>query len=100
MSYRDWQRKQKNAPSRMQDLVRDRRRVRLLERVTTNGGEVFEKGEVLYVRGIYRSTLHLEDEHRTRYLRMVPLRVVKMADELLLFQVPLSPLKTRLKEET
>jgi hypothetical protein len=80
----------------MKDLVLDRRRVRLLEGLKTLAGDVFKKGEVFYVRGASCGRLHLEDEHRTRYIRMVSLKSVEMADELLLFQVPRRPLKAGL----
>lgn len=95
MSYRDWQRKHPSAPPRMQDLVRDKRRVRLLETIVTCEGKVFQADSVCVVKGASCGKLHLTDKGG-RYIRMVRLRQVELADELLLFQPPVAPLKTRM----
>jgi len=97
VTYRQWQRQHLDWPPRMKDLVIDKCRVKLLHGTITRSGKQHSGGGTYVVVGVYRGHLHLEGP--AGGLRHVHRNAVVLADELLLFQIPLSPLKTRLLDK-
>lgn len=76
-SYRELRRKNAHWPERMRDWKG--RRVRVRRQITTNGGIVFEEGEVLHVSGAYRGRLDLcRPEHERDYVSQVGLYFVDL----------------------